>query len=133
MNRNILSQRRCRFIILLVLVLLTMEGASAQRVQPVQSDQKPKPAISTESATKSFFGAVIDEDEDLVRRLLQQNPALVSVNNEHGTALHFAIGHNRFWQSCSLRMPIRMRRMNRGRRRCTLPQRRILPEAQNFY
>lgn len=80
---------------LLVLMLLALEGVSAQHVQPAPSDQKPKPATSTESATTSLFGAVIDEDEDLVRRLLQQNPALVRVSNEHGTALHFAIGHNK--------------------------------------
>src|SRR6266480_5562977 len=75
---------------LLVLILLAFEGVSARHVQPSPNEQKPKPATSTESAKTSLFGAVIDEDEDLVRRLLQQDPALVRVSNEHGTALHFA-------------------------------------------
>src|SRR5947209_8346065 len=90
-----MSKTTLHILGLFALVLLTLEGASAQRVQRAPSDQKPKPAASTESATKSFFGAVSDEDEELVRRLLQQNPALISASNEDGTALHYAVGHNR--------------------------------------
>jgi|ERR1700682_5698976 len=80
---------------LLVLMSVALEGVSARRVQPPAINQTPKPATATESATTSLFGAVIAEDEDLVRRLLQQNPALIRVSNKHGTALHFAIGHNK--------------------------------------
>lgn len=78
-------------ILLLVLMLLALEGASAQGVQPVLRDQEPKPAASTESATSKFFDGVKAGDVDLVRRLLEQNPALISVRTEFAWApLHVA-------------------------------------------
>ncbi len=77
---------------LLVLMLLALPKASAQRVQPVPSDQKPKPAASPASAASKFFDAVKAGDADLVRRLLQQDPALVNVKGEAGaTPLHVAV------------------------------------------
>ena len=90
-----MSKTTMHILGLLALMLLALEGASAQRVQPVPSDQKSKPAAPTEEARDEFFGAVTDEDEGLVRRLLQQNPALISASNEDGTALHCAVGHNK--------------------------------------
>ena len=90
-----MSKTTMHILGLLALMLLALEGASAQRVQPVPSDQKSKPAAPTEAARDEFFGAVTDEDEGLVRRLLQQNPALISASNEDGTALHCAVGHNK--------------------------------------
>jgi hypothetical protein len=55
---------------LLVLILLALPKASAQRVKPVPRDQKLKPAASPASATSKFFDAVKAGDVDLVRRLL---------------------------------------------------------------
>jgi ankyrin repeat protein len=90
-----MAKTTMHLLCLLGLMLLALEGAGAQRVEPALSDQKPNPATSTKSATASFFGAVIDENEELVRRLIQQNPALLRASNAHGTALHFAVGHDK--------------------------------------
>src|SRR5438128_3036065 len=91
-ERQKMSKTTMHILWLLVLMLLAFAGASAQRVQPAPRDQKPKPAASTESAASKFFDAVKAGDVDPVRRLLEQNPALISVRTEFGwTPLHVAV------------------------------------------
>ena len=51
--------------ILWLLMLLALEVASAQRVQPAPLEQEPKPAASPSSAS-TFFEAVKNADEDRV-------------------------------------------------------------------
>ena len=83
-----------RILWLLVLILLALEGASAQRVQPVPRDQKPKPAASPSLASK-FFEAVKNDDEDQALKLLQGDPLLANVKDENGwTPLHVAVISN---------------------------------------
>jgi ankyrin repeat protein len=82
-----------RILCLLVLILLALEGASAQSFQLAPREQKP--AATPESAGPQLFAA-LDQDEvdlEVVRKLLNQNPALVNVKSEDGdTPLHIAAG-----------------------------------------
>ena len=88
-----MSKITMRILCLLVLILLALEGASAQRVQPAPSEQKP--AATPESTSPQLFAA-LDQDEvdvEVVRKLLEQNPALVNMKSEDGyTPLHIAAG-----------------------------------------
>ena len=61
-----MSKITMRILCLLVLILLALEGAGAQRVQPVPSEQKP--AATPGSAANSFFEAFKNDDVDHVRR-----------------------------------------------------------------
>jgi ankyrin repeat protein len=88
--------------LLIVAVVLTLAGfntVKAQSAQPApdtQGDDKPKPEASPASVEEAFIDAVSEGNLEIVRKMLQEKPALIGTRDEgEATALHIAVAKSK--------------------------------------
>lgn len=85
--------------ILLALVVLMAAGSNSVQAQsPPQTpgDDQPKPEASPASLEETFMDAVEEGKLDVVRKMLQEKPALIGTRDEgEATPLHLAVSKSR--------------------------------------
>lgn len=86
-------------LMLLIASVCALTGFNAvivQSAQDPQGDDKAKPEAAPASAEEAFIEAVDEGNLDLVRKLLQEKPALIGARDEGGaTALHVAVAKSK--------------------------------------